>query len=75
MSHPDMPPLYDQYWEPFWATCEERGLAVVVHAGYGTMHGQVFPEVERIYNDVADAAGSTDPDALMAHADAVSRTR
>jgi predicted TIM-barrel fold metal-dependent hydrolase len=72
LSHPGMPPLYDPYWEPFWDTCEERNLAVVVHAGFGTMHGEVFPEVEKIYNAAKDAAGSTDPDALMANADAVS---
>ncbi|HEY6530810.1 MAG TPA: amidohydrolase family protein [Acidimicrobiales bacterium] len=72
MSHPGMPPLFDAYWEPFWATCEALGLAVVVHAGYGTMQGQVFPEVQRMYDAAADAAGTTDPDALMAHADAVS---
>jgi predicted TIM-barrel fold metal-dependent hydrolase len=72
MRTKEMPPLYDAYWEPFWSTCEERGLAVVVHAGFGTEHGFVFPEIERIYNDVANAAGSTDHEALFAHADAVS---
>ena len=72
MSHPEMPPLHDEYWEPFWTACEERGIAVVVHAGFGTTVGSVFPEVERIYNAAAEAAGSTDPGALMAHADAVS---
>jgi predicted TIM-barrel fold metal-dependent hydrolase len=72
MSHRDMPPLYDDYWEPFWSVCEARGIAIVVHAGFGTEFGAVFPEIERIYNDVATAAGSTDPTALFAHADAVS---
>ena len=72
MSHRDMPPLFDEYWEPFWSVCEERGIAIVVHAGFGTEYGAVFPEIERIYNDVATAAGSTDPAALFEHADAVS---
>ena len=70
---PDTPPLFDSYWEPFWSACEERGLAVVVHAGYGWEQGPVFAQMERIYNDVAKAAGSTDFDAMLAHADAVSQ--
>jgi predicted TIM-barrel fold metal-dependent hydrolase len=72
MCHRDMPPLFDAYWEPFWSVCEERNIAIVVHAGFGTEFGAVFPEIERIYNDVADAAGSTDPVALFEHADVVS---
>jgi predicted TIM-barrel fold metal-dependent hydrolase len=73
MHHAAMPPLHDPYWEPFWAVCEERGIAVVVHAGFGTEQGAIFPEVEKIYNDVAKAAGSTDMEALFAHTDAVSQ--
>ena len=67
MTHRDMPPLSDEYWEPFWSVCEERGIAIVVHAGFGTEFGAVFPEIERIYNDVATAAGSTDPASLFEH--------
>jgi predicted TIM-barrel fold metal-dependent hydrolase len=72
MWHPDMPPLFDQFWDPFWAACEERNIAVIAHAGFGTEHGHVFPEVERIYRAAADKAGSTDRDALFENADAVS---
>jgi predicted TIM-barrel fold metal-dependent hydrolase len=72
MHHGGMPPLFDPYWEPFWTVCEERGLAVVVHAGFGTEQGTVFPEVARIYYDVAEAAGSTETEALFSHTDAVS---
>ncbi|HEY6532115.1 MAG TPA: amidohydrolase family protein [Acidimicrobiales bacterium] len=71
MTHPDMPPLYDPYWEPFWAACAETGIAIVVHAGYGTEQGLVFPHVQEIYDTVAEAAGSTDREALLAHASAV----
>ena len=67
-----MPPLFDSYWNRFWSACEERNLAVIVHAGFGTEQGAVFPEVERIYNDVVKAANSTDVDELFAHAGAVS---
>jgi predicted TIM-barrel fold metal-dependent hydrolase len=71
MRHPGMPPLFDEYWEPFWSCCEDRGLAVVVHAGFGWEQGVVFPQLERIVDDAAAAAGSTERDALLAHADAV----
>jgi predicted TIM-barrel fold metal-dependent hydrolase len=71
MKHPDMPPLYDDYWEPFWTACEDRGLAVVVHAGFGWDQGVVFPELQRIYNQAAEAAGSTDLESLIANAGAI----
>jgi predicted TIM-barrel fold metal-dependent hydrolase len=73
MRRPDTPPLFDAFWEPFWSVCEERDLAVVVHAGFGTEQGVVFPQLERIYNDVTRAAGTTDLDVLVQHADAVSQ--
>jgi predicted TIM-barrel fold metal-dependent hydrolase len=66
-----MPPLFDEYWDPFWSVCEERGLVVIVHAGFGTEWGAVFPEIERIYNDVVAAAGTTDYETLLQHASAV----
>ena len=72
LHHADMPPLYDPYWDPYWATCVERNIAIVVHAGYGTEFGKAFPQLEKIYNDVATAAGSTDRDEMFAHANAVS---
>jgi predicted TIM-barrel fold metal-dependent hydrolase len=71
MRHPDLPHLLDEYWEPFWTTCEERQLPLVVHAGFGWDQGTVFPQLRRIYDQAATAAGSTDLDALLAHADAV----
>ena len=71
MTHPDLPSLVDEYWEPYWAACEERGIAIVVHAGFGTAQGVVFREIEKIYSAVAEAAGSTDLTAMLEHADAV----
>ena len=71
LAHPEMPPLFDEYWEPFWSVCEDHGVVVVVHAGFGTEQGFLFPELEKIYYAAADAAGSTDLEALMKHADAV----
>jgi predicted TIM-barrel fold metal-dependent hydrolase len=72
MHHAGLAPLYDAYWDPFWAACADLGLAVVVHAGFGTEQGSLYAEFERIYDDAARAAGSRDRDAVMAHPDAVS---
>ena len=72
LKHPDMLPLSDAYWDPFWAKCAETNLTMVVHAGYGTMVGTAFPQIERIYNDVAAAAGTTEFTEMAKHADAVS---
>ena len=58
LTHPAMPPLFDASWDPFWATCASRGIAVVIHAGFGTPQGVVYPQLERIYRDVAAAAGT-----------------
>ena len=45
-----MPPLFDEYWDPFWSVCEDRGVVVVVHAGFGSEQGVPFAEFERIYS-------------------------
>ena len=71
MTHADQPPLYDAFWDPYWAKCVDRGIALVVHAGYGTEQGVVFPQLQKILDDVAKVAGSTDLDKLFAHADAI----
>jgi predicted TIM-barrel fold metal-dependent hydrolase len=71
MTHPRMPPLLDEYWEPYWTACEERGIAVVVHAGFGTQQGVVFKVIEDIYGAAAEAAGSTDFETMLQHAGAV----
>jgi predicted TIM-barrel fold metal-dependent hydrolase len=71
MVHPDLPSLTDDYWEPFWSTCEDRNLALVVHAGYGWDQGVVFPQLQNIFDQAATAAGATDFDSLLAHADTV----
>jgi predicted TIM-barrel fold metal-dependent hydrolase len=71
LTHPGMPPLFDEYWDPFWSACVANGLAVFVHAGFGTPQGVLFPQLERIYRAAADAAGTTDVAAMVRHADAV----
>jgi predicted TIM-barrel fold metal-dependent hydrolase len=31
---PDLPPLYDRHFEPFWSACAALGLVVSAHAGW-----------------------------------------
>jgi predicted TIM-barrel fold metal-dependent hydrolase len=71
LTHPGLPPLFDPYLDPYWRACVERNIAIVVHAGFGTQHGQVFQVIQDIYDAAAEAAGSTDLDAMLEHAGAV----
>ncbi len=57
LTRPDMPPLFDPYWEPLWAECETRGLALVVHAGFGFEQGFLYEKLDRLRREVNDADG------------------
>jgi predicted TIM-barrel fold metal-dependent hydrolase len=37
-----IPALYDPHFDRFWATCEERGLVLSIHAGWGAEQGSFF---------------------------------
>ena len=37
-----LPELYDPYFDPFWAACEEYGLALVIHAAFGSQQGRIL---------------------------------
>lgn len=52
-----IPPLYEQHWEPLWALCEERGLTLVIHGGFGLDQGLAFGYIEAA-NARAAAEGS-----------------
>jgi predicted TIM-barrel fold metal-dependent hydrolase len=64
-GYPDMPPLYDGYWDPLWALCAERGLTVIVHAGYGTTPGPFFSEVSDVYDEMQVTGKGGPTDALL----------
>ena len=72
LRHAKMAQLSDAYWDPFWAKCVERNLAVVVHAGFGTPCGTAFPQIEKMYDDVVAAAGTNELDAMLRHAGVIS---
>jgi predicted TIM-barrel fold metal-dependent hydrolase len=57
-AQPQLPPLWDEYWDPVWQTCVERGLPLFVHAGHGLPQGEILPEVERIKAEVEGSGGS-----------------
>ena len=61
LNYEGLLPLFDEYWEPVWTLCEERGLPLFVHAGFGQAQGGFFPEIARIKHEV-DAAGGNDAD-------------
>lgn len=39
-----LPPLYDEYYEPFWRACAERDLVLSIHIGWGRDQGGFFNE-------------------------------
>ena len=68
LTHPEMPPLFDPYWEPLWAECEAQGLAIVVHAGYGFEQGLLYERLDRVNREVKEVGGSDDGSRDAAHA-------
>ncbi len=37
-----LPELHDPYFDPFWAACQEFGLALVIHAAFGSQQGRIL---------------------------------
>src|ERR1700722_6459252 len=35
-ADPTLPELFDPYFEPFWTACEDLGVVISVHAGWGS---------------------------------------
>jgi predicted TIM-barrel fold metal-dependent hydrolase len=59
-AYPGQPPLFDKYWDPLWARCEERGLIVWIHAGYGEGQGDLGREVARLARQMEKMGGTTE---------------
>jgi len=57
LTHPGMPPLFDPYWEPLWNTCEELGITLVVHAGFGFEQGLIYDKLDTVNREVRDSGG------------------
>jgi predicted TIM-barrel fold metal-dependent hydrolase len=58
----DLPPLYDSYYEPYWAACEELGLVLSMHAGWGQKQG-LF---QQAFSMMMGADGQMDMEAIAA---------
>jgi predicted TIM-barrel fold metal-dependent hydrolase len=39
-----LPALYHEYWDPFWAACEDMNITLVCHAGYADETSENFFE-------------------------------
>jgi predicted TIM-barrel fold metal-dependent hydrolase len=54
-ADPALPPLYDAYYEPFWSACEDLGIVLSVHAGWGQAQGTFYKFFEMM------SGGGRDP--------------
>ena len=48
IEDPDLPPLTDEYFEPFWKSCADLGLVLSVHAGDRQPQGKWTKYFERL---------------------------
>ena len=64
LRYPGQAPLFDPYWEPVWDVCEEVGLTLVVHAGYGFEQGLLFDTMERVHREIEES-NATDQERMM----------
>jgi predicted TIM-barrel fold metal-dependent hydrolase len=59
---PELPPLYDPHYEPYWAACAELGLVMIVHAGYGLeqdSYHQMFDRITKAMSGEGGAEGAS----------------
>jgi predicted TIM-barrel fold metal-dependent hydrolase len=52
VADPQLAPLTDPVWEPFWSACVDLGLALTIHAAFGL--GQFGDRAAEIGNTVTD---------------------
>ena len=58
-ARPELPALYDPYYDPFWSKCVDLGLFLAVHAGYGSEQREFQTKVEELQRNM-EAEGRTD---------------
>jgi predicted TIM-barrel fold metal-dependent hydrolase len=64
-----LPPLYDAFWDPFWSTCVDLGLAVVCHAGYGGEQLEFVRRVEGLKRKMEEEGGTSLLEAIINNKD------
>jgi predicted TIM-barrel fold metal-dependent hydrolase len=58
VAYPGQPPLFDRYWDPFWARCQERDITLWMHAGQGEGQGELGAIFRRIGAQVDEEEGN-----------------
>jgi predicted TIM-barrel fold metal-dependent hydrolase len=66
VSDPDLPPLFDPHFDRFWAACDELGLVLQVHAGWGSAQTDVKQWQSAHDTGDGETTGGHDFDKLMA---------
>jgi predicted TIM-barrel fold metal-dependent hydrolase len=56
-TYPGQPPLFDKYWDPFWARCQERDITLWMHAGQGEGQGELGAIFQRIGGQIDEEEG------------------
>ena len=56
----DLPPVYDAYYEPFYAACEDLGMVLSVHAGWGSPQGKFQEFVKQFLANVVGVDAEDD---------------
>lgn len=46
IADPELPPIQDKRYEPFWRACAEAGLVLSIHAGWGGEQGVILSAFE-----------------------------
>ena len=58
VAYPGQPPLFDKYWDPFWARCQERDITLWMHAGQGEGQGELGAIFQRIGGQIDEEGGN-----------------
>lgn len=62
--YPGLPPLFDRYWDPYWARCEERGIHLWMHAGQGERQGELGAIFHRVRKQIEQEKGDLNEAAI-----------
>jgi predicted TIM-barrel fold metal-dependent hydrolase len=58
-NRPELPDLYDPYFDPYWSRCVDHGLAIVIHAGQGSKQRELAATLDAMRLQM-EAAGRND---------------
>lgn len=63
-----LPPVHDKYYEPVWQACEDLGLVLSVHAGWGSPQGKFWEFAAQFEKLVVGAEDEQEASAKMLEA-------